>query len=59
VVGLVWFQQEVHKQGSIFPITGVFCMLVTIAGACHAMPHGLAPHSNTAATTITATRSPL
>jgi len=31
VVGLVWFQQDVHRQSSVFPMLGVFCMLVTIA----------------------------
>lgn len=31
LVGLVWFQQDIHEKGSVFPIMGVFIMLTTIA----------------------------
>ena len=31
VVGVVWFQQEVYTQKSVFPVLGVFCMLTTIS----------------------------
>ena len=31
LVGLVWFQQDIHEEGSVFPLFGVFIMLTTIA----------------------------
>ncbi|GAB5030619.1 atp-binding cassette sub-family g member 2-like [Nannochloropsis oceanica] len=31
LVGLVWFQQDIHESGSVFPVLGVFIMLTTIA----------------------------
>jgi hypothetical protein len=31
LIGLVWFGLDIHTQGSIFPVMGVFIMLTTIA----------------------------
>ena len=31
LIGLVWYQQDIHEGGSVFPIMGVFIMLTTIA----------------------------
>jgi hypothetical protein len=51
LVGMVWLQQDVHSDASIFPVLGVFIMLTTIGGSQYVSAQSLThqdllPHSS-------------